>query len=72
MTLKSGLEDRVRGLALENAHIIMVKEPHLAHYLASMKLPDLGRKIGVLVVESFENVATLDEKMLNSYGWFKK
>jgi hypothetical protein len=48
MTLKSGLEDRVRGLALENAHIIMVKEPHLAHYLASMKLPDLGRKIGVL------------------------
>jgi hypothetical protein len=71
MTLKTGLEERVKGLALEKADIIFVKEPHLFTRLANCKF-EVDRKISLIMVNDFGDITSLNEDEMKKHGWVKE
>lgn len=73
MSLKKDLEQRVRGLILSGAELIVVKELYLFDMLRKIKFnnPD-DKPIQVVALNNLDDIATLDEEMMAGYGWVKK
>lgn len=72
MTLKQGLEDRVRGLALENVDMIFVKERHLFERLSAINVPGVTKKITLMLVTDLNDLKALSHVDMRALGWVRE
>lgn len=74
MSLKDGLENRLKGLALEGVDIIFVKERHLFERLSKMPLPlPKGSKpISLCLVNDLNDLKALSHQDMRALGWVRQ
>ena len=71
MSLKAGLEERIKGLVLEDVDIIFVTERHLYDRLSKMPFPNLKKEVRVMFVERFDNLKALSIRDMRKLGWVR-
>ena len=74
LTLKQGIEDRMRGLALAGVDIIFVKERHLFDRLRSMnlKLPKDAKPIHLCFCNDLDDLKALSHQDMRALGWVRE
>jgi len=72
MSLKTGLEERIKGLALADVDIILVKERHLYERLKTLKVPGVKRQIQMVLVNNLDDMKALSHVDMRSLGWVRE
>lgn len=72
MSLKDGLETRLKGLVLEGVDIIFVKERHLLDRLMKMSLPKGTKPIQLCLVENLDDIQALSHQDMRKLGWVRQ
>lgn len=71
MSLKDGLEDRIKGLALEGVDIIFIKEPHLYDRMKRINVSNVTKPIQVIMVREFDDLKALSHVDMRALGWVR-
>ena len=66
------LKEHIRGLCLDNTHVLLVSDPEIAKQLQGMHIPEVERAIHIIVCDDIHDIVALDEECLNKAGWFKR
>lgn len=72
MSLKQGMEDRIKGLALEGVDIIFVHEKLLFERLSRMKIPGINKQIQMVLINDFKDFKALSLRDMKKLGWIRK
>lgn len=73
LSLKQGIEDRIRGLALSGVDIIFVKERHLFDRLSRMPLalPKGSKPINLCFCNDLDDLKALSHQDMRALGWVR-